>query len=159
MTVADIAAALLIAVGLVGIVVPVLPGAVLVLAALVGWGLVESSAAGWLVVAVATACLVAAQILKYLVPGRRLRGVGVPNATLAAGALLGIVGFFVIPVVGLVVGFVVGVYAAERHRLRAHQPAVASTVVALRAVGISIAIELAGALLAAGVWLVGAVVI
>ena len=35
-----------------------------------------------------------------------------------AGALLGIVGFFVIPVVGLVIGFVVGVYLAEWYRLR-----------------------------------------
>jgi hypothetical protein len=78
--------------------------------------------------------------------------------TLAAGAALGIVGFFVIPVVGLVIGFVAGVYAAERHRLGAHPPAAASTAVAVRAVGLSIVIELVGALLAAAVWFVGVVV-
>ena len=33
--------------------------------------------------------------------------------SLGAGAVLGVIGFFVIPVVGLVVGFVLGVYLAE----------------------------------------------
>lgn len=72
-----------------------------------------------------------------------------------AGALLGIVGFFVIPVAGLVIGFVAGVYAAERRRLGSRRSARSSTRSALRAVGLSILIELGGALLAAGVWLIG----
>jgi uncharacterized protein YqgC (DUF456 family) len=155
----DIAVALVIALGLVGIIVPVLPGALLVLGAIVGWGLAEHRGAAWLVVATAIVCLAVAQVLKYLVPGRRLRGVGVPTSTLAAGAFLGVVGFFVIPIVGVVIGFVAGVYAAERYALHPHRAAVTATVAAVRAVGLSILIELVGALLAAGVWLVGAVVV
>ncbi len=69
------------------------------------------------------------------------------------GALLGIVGFFVVPVVGLVLGFVLGVYGAEVQRLGSHRSAWASTKVALRAVGLSLAIEMFGALIAAGAWL------
>jgi uncharacterized protein len=146
--------AFVIAVGLAGIVIPVLPGVIIVLAAIVVWGLVLGGTDAWLVVAAAAGFLLAAQVLKYLVPGRRLRDAGVPRSTLAIGAA---VGFFVIPVVGLVVGFVVGVYAAEHRRLGSGGPARAATASAIRAVGLAMAIEMAGALLGAGVWAVGAV--
>ena len=93
----------------------------------------------WLVLAFATAFLVLGTVVKYLVPGRQLKASGVPNRTLLAGALLGFVGFFVIPVVGLFVGFVLGIYLAERARVGG---AVAwpSTKHALRAVGVVSAI-------------------
>ena len=39
-----------------------------------------------------------------------------PLILLVAGGLLGLVGFFVVPVVGLVVGFVLGVYYPAEHR-------------------------------------------
>ena len=58
-----------------------------------------------------------------------------------------------IPVVGFFVGFPLGVYLAERHRLGRHAPARDSTEQALRAIGLSIAIELSATVLAAGVWL------
>jgi uncharacterized protein YqgC (DUF456 family) len=81
----------------------------------------------------------------------------VPGWTIAAGAVLGVVGFFVIPVVGLFLGFVLGVYLAELSRLGSHETAWPSTREALRAVGWSIAIELATGLFAAAVW-VGALI-
>jgi uncharacterized protein YqgC (DUF456 family) len=148
-----------IAVGLVGIVVPILPVTFVVFGAIVVWAGVEGSLAAWAVAATAMAVLVAAQALKYALPGRRLRVHGVPSSTLLAAAVLAVVGFFVIPVVGLVVGFVVGVYAAEVARLRDARQARTSTVAALRAVGLSIAIELAGGLVAAAVWAAGVVAI
>ena len=62
---------------------------------------------------VATTFLALGAVVKYVVPGRRLKQVGVPTSTLLLGGVLGVVGFFVIPVVGLLVGFVLGVYLAE----------------------------------------------
>jgi hypothetical protein len=94
--------------------------------------------------------------VKYAVPGRRLRASGVPTSTLWLGALGGLVGFFVVPVIGLVLGFVAGVYAAERRRL-GPEAARPSTKAGLRAVGLSIAIELVAALLATGAWVAGVV--
>ena len=49
--------------------------------------------------------------MKYVVPGRRLQVAGVPSSTQWFGAAVGVVGFFVVPVVGLFIGFVLGVYA------------------------------------------------
>lgn len=142
-------------VGLFGVVVQVLPGGLLVAGAVVVWGVVTGGAAGWTVVTVAVLATVLAGVGKYLLAGRHLQRKGVPGSTLVWGGLLGVVGFFVIPVVGLVVGFVVGTYAAEWVRLRAHDPAWKATVAALQATGVTILVELAGALVCTGAWVVG----
>jgi len=63
----------------------------------------------------------------------------------------------VIPVLGLFVGFVAGVYLAERVRLADHARAWPSTVAALKAVGASMLIELLSGLLIAATWVVGLV--
>jgi uncharacterized protein len=73
--------------------------------------------------------------------------------------VLGLVGFFVIPVVGLFVGFVLGVWLAEWARLRDPRRAWPSTKQALKAAGLSMLIELAAGLAIAAVWLAGLFVI
>jgi uncharacterized protein YqgC (DUF456 family) len=150
----EILCALVVALGLVGILVPILPGSVLILGAVVVWALATGGALAWTATGVVTAVLVAGGVVKYLVPGRRLQVAGIPASTQWAGVGLGIVGFFVVPVVGLFLGFVLGIYAAEHHRLGAQQ-AWPSTKHALRAVGLSILIELAAGLVATLVWVVG----
>ncbi len=77
--------------------------------------------------------------------------------SLVVGLGLGIVGFFVIPVIGLVLGFVLGVFLAERVRLGSTEAAWSSTREALAAVGWSILIELGAGLLATAAWIVGMV--
>jgi uncharacterized protein YqgC (DUF456 family) len=152
----EVLVALAIAVGLVGVIVPVLPGALLVLGAILVWAWDIGTAEAWVVFAVATTFIAAGSIVKYVVPGRRLKTNGVPTSTLLLGGLLGIVGFFVIPVVGLLVGFVLGIYLAELRRvgLDAAWPA---TRHALTAVGLSILIELVATLFAASAWAIGVV--
>lgn len=157
-TLTTIVVAIAIAVGLAGIVVPVLPGSVLVLGAILVWALQVGTGGAWVVFGVAATFLVVGTIVKYAVPGRRLKATGVPSSTLLIGALIGVVGFFVIPVVGLLIGFVAGIYLAERVRVGAGQ-AWPSTKHALKAVGLSILIEMVAALLAAATWVVGLFVV
>ena len=156
MTAVLLLAALLVAVGLVGIVVPVLPGTALVLAGVLLWAVAEGGALAWGVLAAAAALLLLGAVVKYVVPGRRLQDAGVPSSSLWIGGLLGVVGFFVVPVVGVVLGFVLGVYLAETRRLGGGA-AGRSTLHALRAVGLSIVIELAAAFAATLVWIAGVV--
>jgi uncharacterized protein YqgC (DUF456 family) len=148
-------AGVLIAVGIIGVVVPVLPGLLLVWAGVAVWGLARHDALGWGVLAVVTVVLAAGTVVKYLLPGRRLRRAGVPWTTMLAGTALGIVGFFALPVVGLFLGFVLGVFLAERARLPDSAAAWSSAKNALAAVGWSVLIELATGLLATGVWVAG----
>lgn len=148
--------ALAILVGLVGVVVPLLPGTLLVGGAVLVWALYVGTSAAWVTFAVVVTVLVVGQVATYLVPGRRLQAAGVPGRTLLAGAALGVVGFFVVPVVGLFVGFVGGVYLAELARVGSRQ-AWPATVHALKAAGLSILIELTACLLAASAWVAGVV--
>jgi uncharacterized protein len=145
-----------VAVGLVGILVPVLPGSALVVGGILVWAWAEGGAAAWTVFAVATALVVVGTVVKYVVPGRRLQVVGIPASTQWAGVALGVVGFFVVPVVGLFLGFVLGVYLAELARVGTKE-AWPSTLHSLRAVGLSIVIEFAAALAATVVWVAGVV--
>src|SRR3954462_10625600 len=92
-----------IAAGIAGVVLPVLPGALLVWAAIAVWALAVGSATAWAVLALATLTIGGAQVVKVLVPGRRLREAGVPRRSIVAGLLLAVVGFFVVPVIGLFV--------------------------------------------------------
>jgi hypothetical protein len=142
-----------IGVGIAGVVVPVLPGALLVWMAIAVWAFAVASATGWAVLAVVTVVIGGAQVVKWVVPGRRLRAAGVPRRSIIVGLVLAGIGFFVIPVVGFFIGFPLGIYVAERGRLRRHASAWRSTRQALRALGLSMLIELSATVLAAGVWL------
>lgn len=154
MSLTEVLVALLVAVGLAGILVPVLPGSVLILGGVLIWALDVGGSVAWVVFAVVTVLLAVGTVVKYAVPGKRLKTAGIPASTQWAGAGLAIVGFFVVPVVGIFLGFVLGIYLAEHRRVGSAQ-AWPSTVHAMKAVGLSILIELVAGVLAAGTWVVG----
>lgn len=153
MTGTDLACGALVVVGLFGIVVPVLPGTLLVLLGILVWASETATTSAWVVFALAAACLVVGAVVKYALPGRRLKA-AVPTSTLLVGGAGAVVGFFVVPVVGVLLGFPLGVYVAERARV-GHAAAWPSTKAALRALAHSMLIELAAALLATAVWITG----
>jgi uncharacterized protein YqgC (DUF456 family) len=147
--------ALVILVGLVGIVVPLLPGTLLVLGAIAVWAVIVNDVTAWVVLGVVVALLGAATLVKYLWPMQRMRAADVRTMSLVLGGVLGIIGFFVIPVVGLVIGFVLGVYLGELSARHDQRLAWTSTKHALKGVALSILVELAGALLATVAWAFG----
>lgn len=148
--------ALAVIVGVVGVLIPMLPGLLLCWAGVMVWALFGGhGAVGWTVAVAATIVLALGFVAKYLVPGRNLKRAGVSNLTLLLGGVCGIVGFFLIPVVGLVIGFVLGIYLVEQVRLRDSRRAWVSTKHALKAAGVSMLIELATALVITGIWVAG----
>jgi len=149
--------ALVIAIGLVGIIVPVLPGGLLVVAAIAVWAFVEKNTVGWVTLGIAATVFLAAEVIKYTWPVKRMRAAEVRTPILVAGALCGIVGFFVIPVIGLPLGFVLGVFLAELAICRDAGRAWTSTVHALKGVALLVGVEFTGALLAAITWAVAVV--
>jgi uncharacterized protein YqgC (DUF456 family) len=148
---------LLILVGLVGIVVPVLPGLLLVLGGVLLWALMEGGTVAWGVFAVSVVIAVVGYVLQYTLPGRRMREQGVRSSTLALAVVLGIIGFFVVPVVGAVVGFVLGIFLVETGRSRDRAQAWHRTKHALVAVLHSMGIELVAGLLIAALYVGGVV--
>jgi len=142
-------------VGLIGIVVPLLPGLPLVWAAVLVWASEAQTPAGWVVLGIATALALTGSLLQYLLPGRRMAKAGVTTSSTVVGVALGVVGFFVIPVLGAFLGFVLGVYLAERIKLGNHAAAWPSTKHALKAIGLSVGIELLTGLAIATTWVIG----
>ena len=153
-TVGIVLVALAIAVGLVGILVPLLPGTVLVFGAILVWALFERTTVAWVTLGIVAALLAATLLVKYLWPMRRMKSADVGTLSLVAGAVLGIIGFFVVPVLGLVIGVVLGVYLAELAKRRDQRVAWTSTVHAIKGVALSVGVELAGGLLATVAWVV-----
>lgn len=155
MTIAiSVLAGLAILVGLAGIVIPVLPGLLLVWGAVLVWSLLVQHGVAWLVLILASALAAAGWILQYLIPGKRLRAAGVPTRSTIIGLVVGVIGFFAIPVLGLALGFVAGVYAAELARIGKDRAWV-STQHAVKAAVISYGIEMITGLLIAGAFIVG----
>ena len=153
MEVIDVVVGLAILVGLVGIVVPALPGSLVIAVAVLVWA-IDAGGGAWLVFAAVALLLAAGSTASYLVPGRRVAASGVPRSTLVVAGLLGVVGFFAVPVVGLILFFPAGLYAMEYRRLRDHTAAWASAWLAIRMTALGMLLELAAALVAAATWLV-----
>lgn len=152
MSVIDVVAGLLVLVGLVGIVVPVIPGLFIVWVGVVLWVFETQTTASWWVLGVATVLWVGGMVLQYAVPGRRMRRAGVRTSTLVLGVIVGIVFAVLIPVVGFLLGFPLGIYLVERSRRGGHAQAWAALTQALRAVATTIGIELLTAVAIIGVW-------
>jgi uncharacterized protein YqgC (DUF456 family) len=154
-----VAVGLIMLIGLVGIAVPVLPGLLVVWGAVLVWAYQVRTTAGWVVLAIATTLALSGLLLQYLLPGRQMARAGVTTSTTLAGAVLAVVGFFVIPVVGAFLGFPLGIYLAERIKLGTHAGAWLSTTHALKAIGLGMAVELLTGLVIAGTWVVGVIVV
>jgi len=152
---AEVLVGVAILVGLVGIVVQVLPGSVLVLGGILVWAIFTGGVAAWVVFGIAAAAIAVAEVFQWIVAGKHMRKAEVPMLTLAVGGIAGIVGFFVIPVVGLFLFFVAAIFLLEWARRRDVQAAWGATKAAVQATLITIGVQLAGSLVAAGAWVVG----
>ena len=141
-------------VGLYGTVVPVAPGLLLVTIATVGTLLLQGVTGGvWVVVVLLLALGLGGTLLSTLLPARSVAADGAPRSTMVAAAGGAVVGFVVLPVLGLVVGAVAGLLLAEQRRLGDWGPAWASAKRVMRAYGLGVALELVVGCTMGLVWL------
>jgi uncharacterized protein len=146
----------LIVIGLFGIVIPVIPGIILCWLGVLLWALLgDGGWFKWLVLAGVTVIAAVGTVVKYVWSTRSLKRTGVPSRSIIVGGVLGIIGFFAIPVVGLPLGFVFGIWLSEQIRLRDGRRAWRATVQAVKAVGLALLVELTSGLLITVIWVVG----
>ncbi len=101
-------------VGLAGTLLPVLPGILLMLGAVIGYGVVlEFGAIGVIVVVLCILLALLAIALGVVLPQRAATESGASTRSQWAAAGGAIIGFFVIPVVGAIVGALVGIAMSE----------------------------------------------
>ncbi len=146
--------ALAMAVGLVGTLLPLLPGLPIIWAAALAYGLIEGfERVGAVAFAAITVLSVAGMVAGFVLPHRRVAAKGAPASTVAAGVMLGIIGFFVIPVIGLPLGAVAGVVLAERARTADWATAWSTTKDLLVGFGIGVLVEFTAGVVMVGCWL------
>ena len=143
---------LIIVLGLGGALTQIYPGPAIVLAAVAVWAFMTGGTAAWVVLAVSAVAVVVTSAGKYVLVGRRLQRAGVPGASLLVGGLVGMAGFFLVPVVGLPIVFTLGVYLWELVRGTDQVGARAAAWEAVKARGLAILFELGGCLVAAAAW-------
>ncbi|MDO4242424.1 MAG: DUF456 domain-containing protein [Actinomyces sp.] len=154
----NVVVALVILVGLGGALTQVYPGPLLVLAAVAVWAVLTGGGAAWAALAVSAAAIIVTGVGKYVLVGRRLTRAGVPGRSLLVGGAAGVLGFFLVPVVGLPLGFTLGVYLWELQRLGQERAARAAAWEAVKAQGLAIVLELGGCLVAATAWVAALIV-
>lgn len=147
------ATAVVMLVGLMGTVVPVLPGLVVIWAAAVVYGLVAGfGTVGTAAFAAMTVLAITGTIAKFALPHRGGAGRGAPAMSLFAGVVGAVVGAVVVPVLGLPLGAVAGVWLAETARLRDARAAWHVTVGVLLGFGLAALVEFSLGTLMVGCW-------
>ena len=155
-TVVTILCGLAILVGVAGTVIPVLPGGILIALSLLSWAIWGGAGAGgWVVFGIGMVFVLAGMAASAVLTGRKLKEHSIPNRSVVVGLVLAVVGMFLIPVVGLFVGFAAGLLLSEYHRTRNFGTAMTTSWAALKATGLGILVEFGLACLAASTWLIG----
>jgi uncharacterized protein YqgC (DUF456 family) len=152
-TAAVVVVAIVMAVGLAGTILPFVPGLPLIWAGALGYGLVEGfGTTGWVSMVVITLAMAAGIVAKLVLPQKRATASGVPSSTLAVAGLGGLIGFFVIPVVGLPLGAVAGVFLAEYFRTKETHAAWRSTKTVVVGFGLGVLLEMTAGVVMIACW-------
>lgn len=151
-------AGLLLAVAVVGTVVPVLPGSLLAIGTLLAWGWILGGPAAWWSAGIGMALALAGWSASAVLTGRNLKQQNIPRGSIALAVALAVVGMFVIPVLGLFLGFALGLVLGEFGRRKDFGAALRASGSALKAMGIGVLVEFGCAALASSVWMIGVIV-
>lgn len=150
---ATILVGIAIAVGIAGVILPILPGVWLIWGAALVYGIsVGFEDWGWLAMGIITLLAVAGTAVVYYLPAKKTSEVGMPRWGQATVALLAIVGFFVIPIVGAFIGLALGTLLVSLAVERDVSDALATAWATLLEMVKGAAAQLGVALLMALVW-------
>ncbi|MDQ1015292.1 DUF456 domain-containing protein [Streptomyces afghaniensis] len=144
---------LVILLGLYGVLLPAVPGSLLVWAAVMWWALTDPQPVAWWVLVGATGLMLVSQGVRWALPPRRLRASRTTHRMLSYAGAGSTLGFVLLPVVGAIPGFLAGIYLAERLRLGRRAEAVAAVRTVMRSGGSSVLAELFTCQLIAAAWM------
>ena len=152
---ATVIAGILLVVAAVGVVYPVLPGSLIAIVTLLVWAWVIGSWPAWAVAVIGMLLCAVGWSASAVLTGRKLKELEVPKWSILVAALAGLIGMFLIPVVGIFVGFAVGLLVSEAVRHRDVRRAVHCSLQTLKAMGAGVLVELGLLCAAAAVWSAG----
>jgi uncharacterized protein len=156
--VVTVAAGALLVLAAVGTVYPVLPGSPVAIATLVAWAWLLGSPASWVTGVVGALLAVVGWSASAVLTGRSLKKHEVPKRSILVAVVGAVVGMYLVPVVGVFLGFGLGLFASELARRRDAGAALKASGQALKATGAGILVEFLLVCLAASVWAIGVIV-
>ena len=145
--------AVVMVIGVAGTVLPILPGLWVIWAAAAVYGVVAGvGTGGWIALAVITAMAIAGTASAVYLPQRTAASVGVPwwGQLIALGCA--VAGFFIVPVVGVPLGFVVGILVTTIVRERQVAGALNATWATLKAMLLASGVQFTIGLMMMAVW-------
>lgn len=151
--------AILMAIGILGTVIPLIPGLALVWIAGGLWAYFDGGDGTrmWLF-ALMTLFAVIGYAAQFLLPAAATTSSKPPKNTLLIGGLAGLVGFFVIPIIGAPIGFMAGVYTNYFLNTGDSTKAWALTLKTAVAFGWAILIQVFCSVLIALTWIFGLII-
>lgn len=144
---------ILMAIGLAGVIVPFVPGLPIVWGAALLYGLLNGfGALGWTAMAAITALAALGMAASFVLPERAGAASGASRSTRLFAGVTGVIGFFVIPIVGFPIGACAGVLLAQYRETADLADATRATVNVLKGFGVGLIAELGSGLAMVLVW-------
>lgn len=153
-----VVAGILLALAALGTIVPVLPGSLLTIGTLLAWGWILGSGASWWSAGIGMGIALVGWSASTVLTGRSLKKQMIPRGSIFLAVVLGIAGMFLVPVLGLFLGFGAGLLLGEYARRRNLSEALRAAGSALKAMGTGMVVEFGCAALASSVWMIGVIV-
>ncbi len=150
---------LVMVVGLIGTVLPILPGIGLVwfgaLIFFIGNGI---DTTGVVFFSIITVISLLGLVLSFVLPGQRSYAAGAAWSSVLLGFIGAIIGSFVLPIFGAIPGGIAGVYLGERLRNTGHDSAWAATVATIKGMGWAFLCQFGAGILVIGTFAIWALV-
>jgi len=100
--------------GLFGLIIPVVPGLVIIWVAALGYGIAAGfGTLGWIMFAIISLLMVAGSVIDNVLMGTQARQSGASWVSIAAALVFGIAGNFVLPVIGGLIAALLALFVAE----------------------------------------------
>ena len=140
-------AVVFILIGIIGIIVPILPGMFLVWLTVLGYSWVTDFqiVTPWMLVLLTVIALATGSASIWL-PYLGAKKMGAAKRSVVLGFIGGIIGTFIMPLIGTIIGYAVGIIVGEMLKHRDLRVAIKTSIGGVAGWGISTVVELAGAL-------------
>jgi uncharacterized protein YqgC (DUF456 family) len=146
-------------IGLLGLVVPIMPGLVIIWVAALGYGLFAGfGTLGWVMFALITVLMIAGSVVDNILMGAKAHESGAPWWVVLVALLAGILGNFALPIIGGLVAALLALFLVEYARRKDAKEALKSMKGMLIGCGWAVVIRFIMGLFMIGFWLIWAFV-
>ena len=147
-------------VGLLGLLIPIIPGLVIIWLASLAYGLgVGFQAPGWIFFAIITVIMIVGSVVDNLVMGQQAHKTGASWISVLLAMLFGVIGTFILPIIGGFIGALLALFLAEWIRRKNWREAMTATTGWAVGCGWAIVIRFLMGLLMIGIWVIWVLVV